>query len=243
MMRRRWWRATRTLTPSVGNTGRIQIRQYAEALRDGARDVISLTQQHDNAERSLIVPACQWAQNDTAVVSDSAHAFSTDDVSRAAHAHTAFRTHVTMLPSAAALAQAVAVRYSPKKHGPVSVANVDDTDVQLNATHLLFSALAKRSANSHRPLRFELNLELEGPIDPELSTWSAGTAGRLTLTLAKANSSLHHWARLAKPPTDGVRRGHISTWFEMAEHFRAGNGGYSSGGRGSSDDDDDDDVR
>ena len=57
------------------------------------------------------------------------------------------------------------MRYSPKKHGPVSVANIDGEDVQLNRTHLTFSALARG-----KPLRFALELELEGAILPDGST-------------------------------------------------------------------------
>ena len=75
---------------------------------------------------------------------------------------------------------AVSVRYSPKKHGPVSVANVDEPRVSLNATHVEFDALARG-----KPLHFAWELELAARIVPEQSEWSTGSPGRLTLTLAK----------------------------------------------------------
>ena len=90
----------------------------------------------------------------------------------------------------------VLVRFSPKKHGPVSVATVDEPDVALNATHLRFSATARPSVNSgKKPLRFELCIALDKPIDPAASTHSLASSGRLTLQLAKATTG--GWERLA----------------------------------------------
>lgn len=111
----------------------------------------------------------------------------------------------------------VLVRFSPKKHGPVSVATVDEPDVALNATHLRFSATARPSVNSgKKPLRFELCIALDKPIDPAASTHSLASSGRLTLQLAKATTG--GWERLA-PKVVGAeeRRSFITSWFEMQE--------------------------
>ena len=54
---------------------------------------------------------------------------------------------------------AVMVRYSPKKHGPVSIASVDEPRVHLNSTHLEFEALANpRAESGKKPLRFLLEV-------------------------------------------------------------------------------------
>ena len=99
----------------------------------------------------------------------------------------------------------VLVRFSPKKHGPVSVATVDEPDVALNATHLRFSATARPSVNSgKKPLRFELCIALDKPIDPAASTHSLASSGRLTLQLAKATTG--GWERLA-PRSSAPRSG------------------------------------
>lgn len=108
---------------------------------------------------------------------------------------------------------ALAVRYSPKRHGPVSVSSVEEPNVSLNATHLSFDALARPHAR--RELRFELLLELHAPISPEQSSWTIGSAGRLTLTLVKQSPAI--WPKLAQPAAEGARRGPITPWFEKQQ--------------------------
>ena len=54
---------------------------------------------------------------------------------------------------------AVMVRFSPKKHGPVSVASVEEPRVLLTEKHLSFTA-SGRSVNGGKRLRFELELPL-----------------------------------------------------------------------------------
>ena len=194
-MRRGWRRAARTLTESTDAAGRTAIRHFAEASRAGAESVVKLLGRSSSgappsSTPSTIVPACQWAQNDTIV--------------------------------------AVAVRFSPKKHGPVSVANVDEPDISLNATHVRFHAFARG-----KPLRFELELVLAARIVPEDSSWKVtGTAGRMTLQLVKEVHGT--WPSLVGAPADGVRRGHVSTWFEMQQFFD-GDGGEEDNDRTVSD--------
>ena len=183
MARRGWWRAVKHTLPAVADDQRVPLRQFLEAHRAGAKDIVALLRaegvrryQQTGEDRTVIVPACQWAQSTSTV--------------------------------------AVAVRYSPKRHGPVSVANVDDANVELTETHVSFTALARG-----KPLKFVLEVELEGRIDPTKSSWSASAAGRLTLTLAKAEAGTT-WVRLAKPAAAGAPRlPPITTWHEMAEHF------------------------
>lgn len=114
---------------------------------------------------------------------------------------------------------ALAVRFSPKKHGPVSVASVDEPKVELNDSHVYFEALAHPF--QRKPLRFVLELDLSQEIVAADSTWSL-SSGRLTATLAKREHAT--WTRLDKNHSISsvVRHGPISTWFEMAEHFRGG---------------------
>jgi hypothetical protein len=116
---------------------------------------------------------------------------------------------------------AVAVRFSPKKHGPVSVASVEEPRVLLTERHVSFSATGL-SVNGGKKLRFELELPLAHAIDAELSSWKAErSGGRLTMQLIKAEAG-EHWPALATPPASdgsGARRGHISTWFEMQQQL------------------------
>lgn len=125
---------------------------------------------------------------------------------------------------------ALAVRFSPKKHGPVSVATVEEPRVLLTEKHLSFSA-AGQSVNGGKRLRFELELPLAHAIDTDASRWTTERT-RITAHLVKAESDVH-WSALATPPPQdgsGARRGHISTWFEMQQQL-----GWS----GNPDDDDD----
>ncbi|KOO28769.1 cs domain-containing protein [Chrysochromulina tobinii] len=121
---------------------------------------------------------------------------------------------------------AVMVRFSPKKHGPVSVSVVDKPEVSLTASHLSFTGEGN-SVNGGKRLRFALELPFTHDIVPEASTFNpSGTGGRVTLHLAKAKTN-EHWATLARAITasDGSdghkprRVGPISSWFEMQMQF------------------------
>ena len=121
---------------------------------------------------------------------------------------------------------AVMVRFSPKKHGPVSVSVVDKPEVSLTASHLSFTGEGN-SVNGGKRLRFALELPFTHDIVPEASTFNpSGTGGRVILQLAKAKTN-EHWATLARAITasDGSdghkprRVGPISSWFEMQMQF------------------------
>ena len=71
-MRRRWWRAAQQLLPRVPLGKQTVVRQFAQALRDGAGSVVtdllrgsSTGIQHDRV--SSVVPAVQWAQSAAAI--------------------------------------------------------------------------------------------------------------------------------------------------------------------------------
>ena len=122
---------------------------------------------------------------------------------------------------------AVMVRFSPKKHGPVSVSVVDKPEVSLTASHLSFTGEGN-SVNGGKRLRFALELPFTHDIVPEASTFNpSGTGGRVTLQLAKAKTG-EHWATLARAITasDGSdghkprRVGPISSWFEAEARVR-----------------------
>ena len=121
---------------------------------------------------------------------------------------------------------AVMVRFSPKKHGPVSVSVVDKPEVSLTASHLSFTGEGN-SVNGGKRLRFALELPFTHDIVPEASTFNpSGTGGRVILQLAKAKAG-KHWTTLVRASTasdesDGQqprRVGPISSWFEMQMQF------------------------
>ena len=154
MIRRGWWRGAKKSLTAVPDDSRAQIRKFLEAYRTGAGSVIQALQSRGDG-RSVITPACQWAQN-TSVI-------------------------------------ALMVRYSPKKHGPVSVANVDEPRVSLNATHLQFDALANpRAESGKKPLRFSLEVCARAR--------SPACRVRTSLTRPRAPSLLNLLAARARRP-------------------------------------------
>lgn len=117
---------------------------------------------------------------------------------------------------------AVAVRFSPKKHGPVSVSRIERPEVIFSSTHLSFTGQGT-SVNGGKRLSFDLQISLAHAILPEQSSHKlAGTGGRMTMLLTKANASAERWELLHQQDHKSVdveRRGHISTWFEMQQQF------------------------
>ena len=88
------------------------------------------------------------------------------------------------------------VKFSSRIDGPVTVLNVDNERVQLGNDTLLFEAVGRQ-----KPKTFKLNLTFHGAIDAERSSWSFGSVGRMSFTIAKAVNET--WPRLlagkAKP--------------------------------------------
>jgi hypothetical protein len=107
----------------------------------------------------------------------------------------------------------VLVRFSPKRHGPVSVPFVEEPELALNASTLVFSGSG--FPHGRKPIRFELALPLSRPIDATASTHSFASAGRLTLVLAKGTNGT--WGALCAEAGAGERRGPVTSWWEMQE--------------------------
>lgn len=88
------------------------------------------------------------------------------------------------------------VKFSSRIDGPVTVLNVDNEKVELGNNTLLFEAVGRQ-----KPKTFRLNLTFYGAILPEASSWSFGSVGRMSFTIAKAENQT--WPRLlegkAKP--------------------------------------------
>jgi len=180
-MRRGWWAAARALTPLVDDRGRTSVRQHAEGLRAGAASV--------NLEvlRGGSSKASGLSGEGLNVVTPACQWAQNSTVA------------------------AVAVRFSPKRYGPVSVANVDNAHVHLNETHLEFRALARG-----KPIQFHLLLAFHAPVDMQASTYEI-ERGRLEVHLVKAKVEV--WPDLAGPAAEGQRRGPIAKWYERQEHL------------------------
>jgi hypothetical protein len=91
MVRRGWFRAAKSALPYVRQAGtagtlcgahlsarsracssmadesRTRVRKFLEARRDGANSVIALVRRGGDDERTVVTPACQWAQNGSIV--------------------------------------------------------------------------------------------------------------------------------------------------------------------------------
>ena len=81
------------------------------------------------------------------------------------------------------------VKFSSRIDGPVTVLNVDNERVLLGNDTLLFEAVGRQ-----KPKTFKLNLTFHGAIDAERSSWSFGSVGRMSFTIAKAVNET--WPRL-----------------------------------------------
>ena len=81
------------------------------------------------------------------------------------------------------------VKFASRLDSPVTVLNVDNEVVHMNATHLSFSGIGRQ-----KPKRYVLEVEFFSEIDPALSTWSFGSVGTIKFVLRKANKT--DWKRL-----------------------------------------------
>ena len=81
------------------------------------------------------------------------------------------------------------VKFSSRIDGPVTCLNVDNEKVTLTNQTLLFEAVGRQ-----KPKTFRLNLTFHGEIDPERSTWSFASVGRISFTIAKVERET--WPRL-----------------------------------------------
>jgi len=81
------------------------------------------------------------------------------------------------------------VKFASRIDGPVTCLNVDNEKVTLTNNSLLFEAVGRQ-----KPKTFRLNLTFNKEIDPEASTWSFASVGRISFTIAKKDHET--WPRL-----------------------------------------------
>lgn len=65
--------------------------------------------------------------------------------------------------------------------------------------------------------RYTVNLPLFADVDPQRSTWSAASVGRMTATICKAKAE--RWSRLTK--AKGKSKHQITSWLDMEERWAA----------------------
>ena len=96
------------------------------------------------------------------------------------------------------------VKFSSRIDGPVTVLNVDNENVTLTNDTLLFDAIGRQ-----KPKTFRLNLTFNRAIDPERSSWSFASVGRISFTIAKAVPET--WPRLL---LDKKKPKNMYAWYE-----------------------------
>jgi flagellar biosynthesis GTPase FlhF len=99
------------------------------------------------------------------------------------------------------------VKFAGRLDAPVTVLNVDNEEVHMNATHVSFSGVGRQ-----KPKRYVMNIELFEQIDPERSSWAFGSVGTVRFVLRKAVDG--SWARLTKS-NETVK--HHRQWWEKQE--------------------------
>jgi len=96
------------------------------------------------------------------------------------------------------------VKFSSRIDGPVTVLNVDNENITLTNSSLVFTAVGRQ-----KPKTFRLNLDFHKEIDPDLSQWSFASVGRLSFTIAK--KSFETWPRLLH---DKKKPKNMHHWYE-----------------------------
>ena len=99
------------------------------------------------------------------------------------------------------------VKFAGRLDAPVTVLNVDNEEVHINATHVSFTGVGRQ-----KPKRYVMNIELFEQIDPERSSWAFGSVGTVRFVLRKAVDG--SWARLTKS-NETVK--HHRQWWEKQE--------------------------
>jgi len=99
------------------------------------------------------------------------------------------------------------VKFAGRLDAPVTVLNVDNEVVNINATHVSFTGVGRQ-----KPKRYVVDLELFEQIDPARSSWSFGSVGTVRFVLRKASDG--PWARLTLS-NETVK--HHRVWWEKQE--------------------------
>ncbi|KAL1522829.1 hypothetical protein AB1Y20_017798 [Prymnesium parvum] len=83
------------------------------------------------------------------------------------------------------------VKFSSRIDGPVTCLNVDNENITFTNDSLYFEGIGRQ-----KPKTFKLNLTFHQEIDPEASSWSFSSVGRMSITIAKKEHGT--WPRLLK---------------------------------------------
>jgi len=102
----------------------------------------------------------------------------------------------------------LSVKFASRLDAPVTVLNVDNEQVTINETHVLFSGIGRQ-----KPKRYVVEIELFEPIQPALSSWAFGSVGTVRFTLRKGNAT--EWKRLTLA-AEGLPFKH-RVWWEKQE--------------------------
>jgi len=100
------------------------------------------------------------------------------------------------------------VKFSHKIDAPATL-NVEPTKVNLTSHELELQASDGRK-------NFNLHLRFFEEIDPDSSSWSLGSVGRMVFTIRKKQEEPSRWKRLLQ--TD-KRLSQMHYWYEMAEEY------------------------
>jgi len=103
------------------------------------------------------------------------------------------------------------VKFAMRLDAPVTVLNVDNEQVVINTTHVIFSGVGRQ-----KPKKYVINIELFGAIMPENSSWSFGSVGTVRFRLAK--NETQEWPRLTAS-TEPVKNHRV--WWEGQEQIVA----------------------
>ena len=151
---RHWWSAARgavnhlrASNVAIGS----EARRAVTELRDEATAVLNLMRQ-TKMDEAVISCAVMWAQGESSVRATPAAA------------RPAARSPCAIAPPPRAFHLSVK---PPGGSTPVTVLNVDNEVVEINATHLSFSGIGRQ-----KPKTYVVNLEFFEPIDAENSSWS-----------------------------------------------------------------------
>ena len=101
------------------------------------------------------------------------------------------------------------IKFAGRLDAPVTVLNVDNEQVVINATHVTFSGIGRQ-----KPKRYQVHIELFAPIVAENSSWNFGSVGTVRFRLSKASGG--EWPRLTAS-TEPVKNHRV--WWEGQEQI------------------------
>jgi len=97
------------------------------------------------------------------------------------------------------------VKYSSRLDGPVTVLNVDNEVVTFTNETFSFEGIGRQ-----KPKKMQLKLAFHKEIDPNRSTWSLASVGRLSITLAKVE--IQAWPQLLAKTA--IKPKNMHAWYD-----------------------------